>query len=56
MLAYDELFSIEYFQQALKPYWKRHGLEITELVTKAETEYESIRGRCHEFNRAIRKH
>ena len=55
MLAYDELYSVEYFQQRLKPYWKRHGLEIVELLTKADAEYESIRSRCHEFNRTIRK-
>jgi hypothetical protein len=55
LLAYDELYSVEYFHRKLKPYWKRDGLQINELLTKAEAEYVSVRNRCNEFNQILRQ-
>ena len=55
LMAYDELYSVEYFHQKLKPYWKRDGLKIDELLSKANVEYVSIRNRCHEFDEKLRQ-
>ncbi|CAF3191796.1 unnamed protein product [Rotaria socialis] len=55
LLAYDELYSVEYFHRKLKPYWKRNGLQIDELLIRAESEYVSVRNRCNEFNRILRQ-
>ena len=55
LMAYDELYSVEYFRQHLKPYWKRDGLQIDELLSKANVEYVSIRNRCHEFDEKLRQ-
>jgi hypothetical protein len=55
LLAYDELYAVEYFHRKLKPFWKRDGLQIDELLTKAEAEYASVRNRCNEFNQALRQ-
>ncbi|CAF2112918.1 unnamed protein product [Rotaria magnacalcarata] len=55
LLAYDELYSVEYFHRKLKPYWKRNGLQIDGLLIRAESEYVSVRSRCNEFNRILRQ-
>ncbi|CAF1360046.1 unnamed protein product [Rotaria sordida] len=55
LIAYDELYSVEYFHRKLKPYWKCNGFEIDELLIKAETEYTSVRNRCNEFNKILSK-
>lgn len=55
MMAYDELYSVEYFHRKLQPYWKRDGLQIGELLAKADAEYTSIRTRCQEFDQTLRQ-
>ncbi|CAF3061823.1 unnamed protein product [Rotaria sp. Silwood2] len=55
LLAYDELYSVEYFHCKLKPYWKRNALQIEELLIKAEVEYVLVRKKCHKFNEILRK-
>lgn len=54
LLAYDELYSIEYFERKLKPYWKCNEFQIDKLLMKAEAEYISVRNRCNEFNQTLR--
>ena len=53
MLAYDEIFSIELMNQRLKPYWKRNGAEITDLIHTADKEYPSLVERCKKFDEEI---
>ena len=55
LMAYDELYSVEYFHQKLKPYWKRDGMQIGELLAKANDEYASVRNRCHVFDQTLRQ-
>lgn len=50
MLAYDDEFSIKYFGQNLRPYWRRNGDDAAKLLKKAATEYESLRRRCESFD------
>ncbi len=45
MLAYDDLYSITYFRRNLRPYWRRDGAGIAELLRRAEADYESLVGR-----------
>src|SRR5262249_156483 len=39
LLAYDDVLSIEYFHRKLRPYWRRHGMEIDELLRAAVKDY-----------------
>ncbi|CAF4741673.1 unnamed protein product [Rotaria sp. Silwood1] len=55
LLAYDELYSLEYLHRKLKPYWKRNELQIDELLIKAAAEYVLVRKKCHEFNEILRQ-
>lgn len=49
MLAYDDLYSIQYFNENLRPYWNRKGNEtIFTQLKKAEQEYTDLMTRCAE--------
>ena len=53
LLAYDDVFSIEYFFRRVRPYWRRDGAGISELLQAAETDYEGLTARCQEFDAEI---
>jgi hypothetical protein len=53
LLAYDDLYSIEYFQQRLRPYWRRNGAGASDLLTSAEREYESLRVESENLDREL---
>ncbi|MDO5523102.1 MAG: DUF4965 domain-containing protein, partial [Bacteroidia bacterium] len=51
MLGYDDIYSIQYFQENLKAYWTNDGTtDIFQAFKSAETDYASIMQRCHDFN------
>lgn len=53
ILAYDDLYSIEYFHQRLKAWWKRKGLSTLQMLLNAEKDYSSVLGKCDAFDRRI---
>lgn len=54
MLGYDDLYSIQYFGQELRPYWNRKGDRfITQLLVKASKEHESLLRRAYAFDRSL---
>ncbi|HLK16880.1 MAG TPA: DUF4965 domain-containing protein [Fimbriimonadaceae bacterium] len=50
ILAYDELYEIDYFGQKLLPYWKRNGDTAERLLEKAERDYPRIVKECEAFD------
>jgi hypothetical protein len=50
ILAYDDLYSIEYFHQRLRPYWRRNGAQASDLLTSAEHDYNSLRAESEKFD------
>lgn len=50
MLAYDDLYSIQYLKQNLRPYWRRNGWEARDLLKAAARDYESLKRRCEAFD------
>ncbi|MBV8859136.1 MAG: DUF4965 domain-containing protein [Acidobacteria bacterium] len=50
LLAYDDLFSVEYFNRRLRPYWRRNGAEAADLLKAAERDYLSLKDRCEKFD------
>ena len=51
MLGYDELYSVQYFQQNLKPWWKKDASATIETeLSKAAEGYNNIIAQCEAFN------
>jgi hypothetical protein len=53
MVAYDDGYSIEYFRQKLRPYWRRNGKEMPELLRLARRDYNKLTEKCKAFDEAI---
>ncbi|MDD4778025.1 MAG: DUF4965 domain-containing protein [Fermentimonas sp.] len=54
MLGYDDIYSIQYFEETLKAYWTKDGtVDIFSVFNDAVSEYASIMDRCEEFNRKL---
>ena len=50
ILAYDDIFSIQYFKQNLRPYWRRKGWAAEDLLTAAAKNYVALQKRCAAFD------
>ncbi len=50
MLAYDDLYSIQYMKKNLRPYWRRNGWEAADLLKAAARDYAPLQKRCAAFD------
>jgi hypothetical protein len=50
MIAYDDLFSIQYMKQNLRPYWRKGGMDAAGLLQAAAKDYASLNERCAKFD------
>ena len=53
MLAYDDLYSIVYFERRLRPYWRRNGADAADMLLAAHRQYESLAGRSEKFDEEL---
>lgn len=53
ILAYDEIYPIEYFHQRLKPWWTHSGMNIDELLAAAERDYPRLAARCKRLDESL---
>jgi len=53
ILAYDDLYSVEYMRRRLRPYWRRSGAEASDLLRDAARDYESLSAQCQAFDREL---
>jgi hypothetical protein len=51
--AYDDLFSIQYFKQNLRPYWRKSGWGAPELLQAALADYAKLRDRCQRLDEEL---
>jgi hypothetical protein len=50
MMAYDDLYSIEYFQRRLRPWWRRNGATAADLLRAARNEHDALLARNKAFD------
>lgn len=50
LLAYDEIYSVEYFSRKLRPYWRRAGKTPAEMLREAAGEYAELERRARHFD------
>lgn len=55
VVAYDDIYSIEYFHDKLVGYWRRNGMTMDEMLIRAVEEYESLQKRCAVFSEQVLK-
>ena len=56
MLGYDDLYSIQYFGDNLRPYWNRKGdKDIYSIFDLAVKEYDSLMDACKTFDKKMMK-
>jgi len=50
LVAYDDLYSIEYMTAKLRPYWRKDGWEASDLIDAAIGQYDSLQQQCRQFD------
>ncbi|MEO6932281.1 MAG: DUF4965 domain-containing protein, partial [Chitinophagaceae bacterium] len=53
MLGYDDIYSVQYFKENLKPYWKLDGSTIEKELNVAYKDYASVMNKCDSANRRV---
>lgn len=53
MLGYDELYSVQYFNQNLQPWWKLDGSTMEAEMAEAASDYDDIMKQCVNFDKEI---
>ena len=53
IVAYDEVYAIELLQRRLRPYWRRDGMNIGELLDVAEKDFVLLTGKCAAFDKEL---
>lgn len=56
MIGYDDEFSIQYFEENLRPYWNRNNdNNILSIFDQANKEYKSLKSACDKFDNELIK-
>ena len=53
LIGYDDLYSIQYFNQNLQAWWKKKYSSIEELLGKSAIEYRSVKQKCDAFDQQL---
>lgn len=53
LLGYDDLYSIRYFSQDCKAWWKKNFNSMDDLLQRSLKDYLSINNRCNAFDRQL---
>ena len=55
ILAYDDLYSIQYMRRNLRPYWRRNGWEAADLLKAAHTRMPELVKRAAAFDQELQQ-
>ncbi|MCB9459669.1 MAG: DUF4965 domain-containing protein [Anaerolineaceae bacterium] len=53
MVAYDDLFSVEYMFRRLRPYWRRNKADASDLLRWGLADYEQLSQACEQFDNEL---
>jgi hypothetical protein len=53
MLAYDEVYAVEYLGQRLRPYWRKRFSSMGQMLDQAEKDYSRLMTDCIKFDQAL---
>jgi hypothetical protein len=53
ILAYDVIFTVQYLDRWLRPYWRRKGASIANLLEDSMRDYEPLTARCRQFDEEL---
>jgi hypothetical protein len=53
MLAYDDVYSIQYFGQNLQAWWKKNFNSMEELLQTSSQQYSNIISTCDAFDKQL---
>ena len=55
LLAYDDIYSVKYFDTNLQAFWKKEGASMEQLLTKAQSEFPVLAAQCEQFDNELTK-
>ena len=50
ILAYDDVYGLQYFDTNLRSYWRRKGMDGPKLLVDSEARYAEMKARCEAFD------
>ena len=53
LIGYDDLYSVQYFGQNLRPWWREGGRTIASELAKAASDYKQIMQQCDAFDKKL---
>ncbi|RYD38819.1 MAG: DUF5127 domain-containing protein, partial [Verrucomicrobiaceae bacterium] len=53
MIAYDDIFAIQYNRKNLRAFWRKDGWEAKDLLTASAKEYDTLMERCTGFDKEL---
>ncbi|WP_367870703.1 DUF4965 domain-containing protein [Luteolibacter sp. Populi] len=53
MIAYDDIYAIQYNHKNLRPFWRRNGWEAKDLLEASAKQYAAIQERCVKFDEEL---
>ena len=53
ILAYDDVWSVEYLDQRLRGYWRRGGMSFAAMLAAARAEFPALKEECRRFDEEL---
>ena len=53
LLAYDDIYSIQYFDQNMQAWWKKNFSSAEEMIKRSLDEFKSVKDRCSKFDQQL---
>lgn len=50
VLAYDELFTVQFLNRWLRPYWRKKNSTVARLLERSMRDYATLAARCQQFD------